>query len=71
MLVDRRRLPRLEMFSICVPAYETALCIRAVESAQAQTYRSIEVRMVDDASTDGILDRLRTRDNRRIGPYSD
>lgn len=57
--------------SICVPAYNTARWIvRTVESALCQTYPSVEVVVVDDASTDGTLDRVRALDDPRIRLYS-
>jgi glycosyltransferase involved in cell wall biosynthesis len=57
--------------SICVPAYNTARWIvRAVESALSQTYRSLEVVVVDDASTDGTLERVRELHDPRIRLYS-
>jgi succinoglycan biosynthesis protein ExoO len=56
--------------SICVPAYNTALCVPVVESPLAQTYRSIEVVVVDDASNDGTLDRPMKLDDPRIRLYS-
>jgi Glycosyl transferase family 2 len=57
--------------SICVPAYNAARWIvRAVESALSQTYRSLEVVVVDDASTDGTVERVRELDDPRIRLYS-
>lgn len=48
------------MVSICIPAFNGSAWIReAVTSALAQTYRPIEVLVVDDASTDETLDVLR------------
>jgi glycosyltransferase involved in cell wall biosynthesis len=41
-----------------------------VESALSQTYRSFEVVVVDDASTDGTLERVRELDDPRIRLYS-
>jgi glycosyltransferase involved in cell wall biosynthesis len=57
--------------SICVPAYNASRWIvRAVESALSQTYRSLEVVVVDDASTDGTLERVRQLHDPRIRLYS-
>jgi glycosyltransferase involved in cell wall biosynthesis len=54
MLVESMTVPAPPDVSICVPAYNRARWIvRAVESALAQTNRSIEVVVVDAASTDG------------------
>ena len=44
--------------------------MRAVESALSQTYRSLEVVVVDDASTDGTLERVRELHDPRIRLYS-
>ncbi|HEY6882284.1 MAG TPA: glycosyltransferase family A protein [Polyangiales bacterium] len=47
--------PRL--VSIIIPAFNARATVReAVESALNQTYRQIEVIVIDDASTDGTLD---------------
>jgi glycosyltransferase involved in cell wall biosynthesis len=63
--------PALPDVSICVPAYNTARWVtRAVESALCQTYRNIEVVVVDDASTDGTLERVRELHDPRIRLYS-
>jgi glycosyltransferase involved in cell wall biosynthesis len=57
--------------SVCVPAYNTACWIvRAIESVLSQTHRSLEVVVVDDASTDGTLERVRELDDPRIRLYS-
>jgi glycosyltransferase involved in cell wall biosynthesis len=57
--------------SVCVPAYNAARWIvRAVDSALSQTYPSLEVVVVDDASTDGTLDRVKELDDPRIRLYS-
>jgi glycosyltransferase involved in cell wall biosynthesis len=64
-------LPAHPEVSVCVPAYNTASWIvRAVESALSQTHRSLEVVVVDDASTDGTVERVRELDDPRIRLYS-
>jgi glycosyltransferase involved in cell wall biosynthesis len=52
-----RRIPRV---SVIVPTWNREkLVVRAVRSALAQTYRNIEVIVVDDGSTDGTLAALK------------
>jgi glycosyltransferase involved in cell wall biosynthesis len=47
------------LISVIIPAYNVADFVReAVESALAQTFRDIEVIVVDDGSTDGSTDTL-------------
>jgi CDP-glycerol glycerophosphotransferase len=42
--------------SICIPSYNHAAYLRqSIESALAQTYRDLEVVIVDDGSRDGSL----------------
>ncbi len=55
------------MISVIIPAYNVAGFVReAVDSALAQTFRDIEVIVVDDGSTDGSADALHDVDDRRL-----
>ena len=48
------------MISVVIPTYNRAQTIRmAVDSVLNQTYRDIELIIVDDASTDGTADIIR------------
>lgn len=56
------------MISICVPIYNTINYLgRCVESLCNQTYKDLEIVLVDDGSTDGsgeLCDKLMTQDSR-------
>lgn len=53
--------------SVLVPAYNAAPFVdAAIESIKRQTFEDWEVVAVDDASTDGTLDRMRAHESSRI-----
>ena len=53
--------------SIVIPAYNTERYIgRAIESSLAQTERDLELLVVDDASTDGTVDVVKSFSDRRL-----
>ncbi|OGD53079.1 hypothetical protein A3K80_04965 [Candidatus Bathyarchaeota archaeon RBG_13_38_9] len=53
--------------SVCIPSYNGARWIReAIDSAQAQTYKPLEIVIVDDASTDNTLEIIRSYRDPRI-----
>ena len=55
------------MISVIITAYNVVGFVReAVDSALAQTFRDIEVIVVDDGSTDGSTDTLRDLDDPRL-----
>jgi len=58
------------MVSVIVPTYNGSKYIKqTIESALAQTYKRIEVIVVDDGSTDGTRDVLKTYMNRIVYVY--
>jgi glycosyltransferase involved in cell wall biosynthesis len=60
-------MPAPPLVSVCIPAYCGGPWIRdAVASALAQTYRSIEVVIVDDHSPDNTLEMLREMGDGRV-----
>lgn len=51
-----------ELVSVVVPTYNRAYCVaRALDSALAQTHSRVEVLVVDDGSSDGTAELIRTR----------
>ena len=55
------------LVSICIPAYKAEATIKeAVQSALAQTYRNIEVIVVDNASPDNTVEVVRAIDDPRV-----
>ena len=57
----------LPLVSVIIPTFNRAHCIeRAIRSVLAQAYSSLELIVVDDASTDGTPDLVRTIDDPRI-----
>ncbi len=63
----------IDMVSILVPVYNTAPYLRqCVQSLTGQTYRDLQIVLIDDGSTDGSLDVLKelARDDKRIEIYN-
>ncbi len=58
------------LVSICIPAYNSERYIlETVERALNQTWKNLEVLVVDDASTDGTVDKLKTIKDPRFRFY--
>ena len=55
------------LISICIPAYNSAAYIlRTIESALNQTYRNLEVVVVDDKSTDNTVEVVSSINDSRV-----
>ena len=55
------------LVSICIPSYNGEKWIReAIDSALAQTYKPLEIVIVDDASTDNTLEIIQSYRDPRI-----
>ncbi len=55
------------LVSICIPVYNSGTTIgRTLDSVIGQTYRNLEIIVVDNLSTDGTLDRVREFNDPRI-----
>lgn len=55
------------MVSICLPTYNSgATILDTLDSILGQTYRNLEVLVLDNASTDDTLRRVRSRSDKRI-----
>lgn len=67
-LINLKLCPYFLMVSIVIPVYNRCLLIeRCVRSVMQQTYRQLEIILVDDGSTDGgaeLMDTLAARDER-------
>src|SRR5690606_15386486 len=58
------------MFSVIIPVYNKLPHLdRSVQSVLNQTYSNFELILVDDASTDGSREKLRTFSDERIKVY--
>lgn len=55
------------LVSICIPTFNGARWIReCLDSALAQSYQPMEIVVVDDASTDGTIEQVRSLKDERI-----
>lgn len=65
---EKRNMDKKPLISIIIPIYNIMDCLeKCVDSCINQTYKNIEILMVDDGSTDGtgeLCDKLKEKDNR-------
>ena len=61
----------MELVSVIIPTYNrSSLLRRALKSVSSQTYKNIEIIVVDDCSTDGTVDFLREYPDKRLRFFS-
>ena len=56
-----------ELVSVCIPAYNSGrFIVRTIESILNQTYKNIEIVVVDDCSSDDTVDKVKSIKDDRI-----